>query len=420
MSPSAHSADPGRPGSGLPARPLRILLLGPVGGFHVEPMAQAVYERGHEVIVGGPVWDGGNTAHLMDDAIPVVPRTWPTARWLRRLLRETRPDVVHAHWMPVAALALLYGASPLIVSAWGSDVFRAAQAQRLAWRLVVRHADFLVASSDVLLGALQDLGAPADRTMLLNWGVDLAAFSPPAAGRGDARRALGLPSGRLILSPRSGADVYNPEIVLRAFERIADERDDVHLVLLRSADGARAPRPSRHADRVRALGQVPHDEMAGYYRAADVCVSIASSDSSPRSVWEAMACGTPCVLSDIPWVHELVAVDRHALVTAIGEEPVAEAICRLLDDPRFAARISEHARALVEEHRDRAVETRRLCELYERVAVEGRVRSRLPHALAPASAALGELQAVIRRRLRPPARHATPTAPSPGRDRPRP
>ncbi len=35
--------------------------------------------------------------------------------------------------------------------------------------------------------------------------------------------------------------------------------------------------------------------MARYYQAADVCVSIPSSDSSPRSVWEAMACGCPVV-----------------------------------------------------------------------------------------------------------------------------
>ena len=31
-------------------------MLGPIGGFHVEPMARAVYDHGYEVIVGGPVW----------------------------------------------------------------------------------------------------------------------------------------------------------------------------------------------------------------------------------------------------------------------------------------------------------------------------------------------------------------------------
>ena len=107
------------------SRRLRILMLGPVGGLHVEAMARAVYDRGHEVIVGGPVWPVASDSPTLNHHIPVSVRTWPTARWMRRLFRDTRPDVVHAHWMPIAGLALLYGASPLVVSAWGSDVFRA-------------------------------------------------------------------------------------------------------------------------------------------------------------------------------------------------------------------------------------------------------------------------------------------------------
>ncbi len=389
---SASAADGG-------SRRLRILMLGPIGGFHVEPMARAVYDHGYEVIVGGPVWAGVRDSHIRHHPIPVSVRTWPTARWMRRLLRETRPDVVHAHWMPTAGLALLYGASPLVVSAWGSDVFRASPLQRIAWRFVVRHADMLMGSSAALVRGLEDLGAPADRTVLLNWGVDLAAFCPPTGGRDAARRALGLPAGPMILSPRSDGDVYNAEIIVRAFDRVADERSDVTLVLLRTVAGGDGLGALRHPERVRTVGRVPHEQMADYYRAADVCVSIASSDSSPRSVWEAMACGAPCVLSDIPWVHELIKDEEHALVVPIDEEAVAEAMRRLLDDRPLAGRIRVDARRLVEEHRDRDRETERLCAIYEQVAREGGRRSRLPRALGPAAGAAGTAQAVVRRAL---------------------
>ena len=389
---SAHSARRG-------SRKLRILMLGPVGAFHVESMARAVYDHGYDVIVGGPAWSGPSDSPLLNHPIPVSLRTWPTARWMRRLLRETRPDVVHAHWMPIAGLALLYGASPLVVSAWGSDVFRATPLQRIAWRLVGHYADVLMGSSVALLRGLQDLGASPERTVLLNWGVDLGAFSPPWGGRQAARRALGLPPGPMIVSPRSGADVYNPEIVLRAFERVADERSDITLVLLRTVAGGDGLGPLRHPERVRIVGRVPHDAMADYYGAADVCVSIASSDSSPRSVWEAMACGAPCVLSDIPWVHELINDGEHALIVPIDEEAVAQALRRLLDDRPHAARISADARRLVEEHRDRDRETERLCAIYERVAREGGRRSRLPRTLGPATGAIGTAAAVVRRGL---------------------
>ena len=72
--------------------------------------------------------------------------------------------------------------------------------------------------------------------------------------------------------------------------------------------------------------------MASYYQAADVCVSIPSSDSSPRSVWEAMACGCPVVVSDLPWVHELIEPERDALVVPIEAAALAGAIGRVLED----------------------------------------------------------------------------------------
>jgi glycosyltransferase involved in cell wall biosynthesis len=150
---------------------------------------------------------------------------------------------------------------------------------------------------------------------------------------------------------------------------------------------------------VRIVGHVPYEEMARYYQAADVCVSIPSSDSSPRSVWEAMACGAPCVLSDIPWVRELIEDERHALVVPIDEDAVAEALRELLDNPALAGRIRVDARRLVEEHRDRDRETERLCAIYDQVALEGGRRSRLPRALGAAAGAAGTAEAIVRRAL---------------------
>ena len=212
-------------------RPLRVLMLGPLNHVHVEHLAVAVREQGYDVVVGGESWGAGQDSILSDYGIPVHVRTWPTARWMRRLLRETRPDVVHAHWMPIAEQALLYGARPLIATAWGSDVFLAGRRQRATYRLLIRHADILMADSAALAAALKNLGAPADRTMVLGWGVDLKAFSPATVHRSETRQALGLPPGPVILSPRWLRDLYNPQVILRAFERVAAERDDVTLVL---------------------------------------------------------------------------------------------------------------------------------------------------------------------------------------------
>jgi glycosyltransferase involved in cell wall biosynthesis len=284
--------------------------------------------------------------------------------------------------------------------AWGSDILLATPLQKLAYRLVVRHADVLIGDSAALVRALEDLGAPPGRTLVLNWGVDLKAFSPPTRDRTEIRGALGLPSGPVIFSPRSLTEVYNPRVILRAFERVADERGDVVLVLKHMGSDAPELGPLRHPDRVRVIGRVAYEEMVDYYRAADVCVSIASSDSSPRSVWEAMGCGAPCILSDLPWVHELIRDGDHALVVPVDEEAVAEAMRRLLTDRPLAQRISVEARLLVEDHRDADTELSRLCAVYERLAAGSANHCTARKAIGALAGAGGVAQALIRRRIR--------------------
>ena len=43
--------------------------------------------------------------------------------------------------------------------------------------------------------------------------------------------------------------------------------------------------------------------MPFYATDADVVLSVLSSDSSPRSVYESMACGTPVNVTELPWYH---------------------------------------------------------------------------------------------------------------------
>jgi glycosyltransferase involved in cell wall biosynthesis len=357
--------------SGPEHRPLRILMLGPLGNAHVEHMAIAVKQQGYDVVVAGEMWTDAWDSKLAEHGIPVHVRTWPTARWMRRLFAETGPDVVHAHWIPIAGQALVYGANPLVATAWGSDVLLANWRQKATYRVFLRHMDVVTADSAALAQALRRLGAPPDRMMVHGWGVDLGTFSPGTQLRSETRRELGLPPGPIVLSVRWLRDLYNPRIILRAFERLAGERDDITLLVKHLGREPPDLGPIRYPERVRIIGHVPYEEMASYYRAADVCVSIPSSDSSPRSVWEAMGCGTPCIVSDLPWVHELIREGQHALVVPISEEAVADAMRRVLSDQELADRLAREGRHLVDEHRDAEKELQRLCGVYESLARRG-------------------------------------------------
>lgn len=347
-------------------------MLGAVNHPHVEHLALAMHERGFEVVVAGDTVPDlpPSTLPLELRAAPLLARGSPRGavahvRWIRRLLRELRPDVVHAHWLPgFAFFAAVAGARPLVAMAWGSDVLRARRSQTLANRIALRRASLAMADSQALLDRLAALGA--GRCALVNWGVDLALFRP--RDRGELRAELGLGDGPVVLSPRSLMPVYNPRVIVDAWAQVAAERDDVQLVLKHMGVVREVLGELPFPERVHVVGHVDYERMPAYYAAADACVSIASSDSAPRSVFEAMACGAPCVLSDLPWVHEQIGDGREALVVPIEAGAVADALRRLLSDGSLAGGIAARGRALVEREHDRAALMDRLAETYRGLA----------------------------------------------------
>jgi glycosyltransferase involved in cell wall biosynthesis len=348
-------------------------MLGAVNHPHVEHLALAMHERGFEVVVAGDA-----VPDLPVSTLPLELRPGPRlprgsargavahVRWIRRLLRELRPDVVHAHWLPgFAFFAAVAGAEPLVAMAWGSDVLRARRSQTLANRVALRRAALAMADSQALLERLVALGAR--RSVLVNWGVDLSLFRP-FDDRGALRAELGLGDGPVVLSPRSLMPVYNPRVIVDAWAQVAAERDDVQLVLKHMGVVREVLGELPFPDRVHVVGHVEYERMAAYYGAADVCVSIASSDSAPRSVFEAMACGAPCVLSDLPWVHEQIADGREALIVPIDAGAVADALRRLLSDGALADGLAARGQELVERDHDRAVLMDRLADVYRGLA----------------------------------------------------
>src|SRR5205823_5215536 len=60
------------------------------------------------------------------------------------------------------------------------------------------------------------------------------------------------------------------------------------------------------AERVRFFDRVPYDAMVKFYNAADAVVSLATTDSAPMSVLEALACGAVVVATDLPSIRDWI------------------------------------------------------------------------------------------------------------------
>jgi glycosyltransferase involved in cell wall biosynthesis len=210
-------------------------------------------------------------------------------------------------------------------------------------------------------------GVPVE---VVRWGLDLEAFA--AGDQMAARSVLGLsPDGPLVASVRGLKPVYNPELLLEAFARVRAGRSDARLLLkhpLTDTPVSVQETVERLdlADAVTVLGNLPPERLPDVYRAADVVVSLASSDSSPRSVWEALACARPVVVSDLPWARDELA-DGQALLVPLEAAAVADGLDRVLGDDALSARLGAAGRELAAAELDPAACRARVDALYRSV-----------------------------------------------------
>ncbi len=297
---------------------------------------------------------------------------------LRALLADLRPDLVHAGPVPqVAFLAALAGARRLVSMSWGSDLL--VEARRLPWRWTARYAlarsTVFVCDCQTVRRAAHALGMPDERIVEFPWGVDLEHFSP---GEADClRRDLGIEEGAFVLlSTRAWEPLLGVEVLVEGFLRAAAREPRLHLVLL--ADGSlrgwveRRVEEAGLEDRVHRVGPVGYADLPRYHRAADLYVSASHSDGSSVSLMEAMACGRPALVSDIPGNREWVVPGVNGWWFRDGDPAdLAEKILLAAGFGDLAA-LGARARRVAEARADWRRNFRRLLEAYDLArALEG-------------------------------------------------
>lgn len=327
-----------------PERPLRLAFIGDPNSIHTRRWLTFFADRGHCVHLLVPSADSieeplpaGIEVHRFlawpHIPIPGLPRI-ATAIALRLALRRIRPDVLHAHFLArYGWAARLSGFRPYVITVWGSDVFVAATSSAAAqqWaRRSLSGAALITAVSEDLARRAIELGARPERVRIAQFGFDPRLFVPGPAPE-SLRDELRLRGRRVVLSPRGMTPLYRHEVAILTLALLPG---DVALVLSKwQAEPsylAQLEALTRELDlesRVRFVPPIPHDLMANYYRLADVVVSVPRTDAFPVTVLEAMACGTPVVVSDLPSAHEgLAGVDPGAIVAGDDPEAVAGAI----------------------------------------------------------------------------------------------
>lgn len=220
---------------------------------------------------------------------------------------------------------------------------------------VIGCSDVILANSLEEASQLRRLyGADPERVQVVPPGVDHAFFAP--GDQRGARKALGLDASAPTLlfvgriQPLKGLDVAIEALA----HLVAHGHRTARLVVVGGPSGAEGP---GELARVQALARAcgvaghidwrdpqPHHLLSSWYRAADVVVVPSRSESFGLVALEAAACGVPVVAAAVGGLRTLVVHGLTGLLVADRDPSAyAEAIHRLLSDPRFAGELGATA-----------------------------------------------------------------------------
>jgi glycosyltransferase involved in cell wall biosynthesis len=370
-----------------PARPLRIAYLGDANSIHFRRWVSFMAERGHSVTL--LIADGKTVAPGLPDSIGIERFTPFTSRRIRplgvivsrrslsRALARIQPDVLNAHFLTVHGYhAWISGFHPYVITLWGSDVFikpkKSRLAALLAW-ITLRAADMVMVNSEMLKKGALEVGAPAEKTEMIQFGVDLDRFAP-GPDPAQLRARLGLVGKRVVFSPRNITPLYRHQVVVQA---LANLPADVTVVMSRhraQPEELAAIESQAQAlglsDRLVVVPEIAHDEMPDFYRMADVVVSIPASDSTAVTILEALACERQIVAGSLPSVREwLGELDPAALVPIDDVAATTAALARAFArTPAERAEVGRSGRAIVKARADQARSLANVERLYRELA----------------------------------------------------
>jgi len=273
---------------------------------------------------------------------------------LRRVIKQVKPDLIHAGPIQRSAfLVALTGFHPLVSMSWGYDLLHDVDINpfwRWATRYTLHHSSAMVGDCDTIRHLAVSYGMPDDRIVTFPWGVDIHHFTVETSDHPS------IPTFS-ILSTRGFEFIYGIDVLARAFVIAARKRPELHLTMLGNGSLASAIRQiflvGAVYDRVQFPGQVTYEDLPSHYQKADVYICASHSDGTSISLLEALACGTPAIVSDIPGNQEWVTPGENGWLFPDGDaEALAREILNALEQRQILPEMGRNARKLAETRAD--------------------------------------------------------------------
>jgi glycosyltransferase involved in cell wall biosynthesis len=311
------------------------------------------------------------------DLLALAPKTEMdlTAAWrLSRILKQLKPDIVHAHdphGVAMAGLALSMStqlAKPPLVAARRVD-FHLRGSSLSRWKY--RQVDCFLCASDAIRQMLISDGVPAARAVTVHEGIDLERVeaAPPA----NLHAELWLPHHAPIVGNVAALVPHKGQRhLIEAARLVLPQVPDARFVI--AGEGELRPALERQ---IKDHHLEKHVLLAGFrpdvlslHKAFDIFVMSSVTEGLGTSLLDAMAAGKPVVATTAGGIPEVV-VDGETgfLVPPRDHDAMAGAIVKLLKDEALRHRMGEAGRARVRTIFSAERMVQETLRVYQRVAL---------------------------------------------------
>ncbi len=289
--------------------------------------------------------------------------------WLRcfrkfdRAIRELKPQIVHGYMGAANELGLLVRFRTAARVVWGlrasnldwSNYDRVSSWSYRAGAWLSRFADLIIVNS--YTGKTDNIanGYAGKRMLVIQNGIDTQRFQPNSAARYGTRREWGVGENQVLIGLVARLDpMKDHPSFMRAAALFSRQRDNVRFVCIGNGPAGYKRELQLLAGKLGLCDRLHwthgQNDMVAVYNALDLATSASScGEGFSNAIGEAMACGTPCVVTDVGDSARIVG-NPEQVVSPGDPQALAAAWQRILDlQPAQRAMLSQASRERIKQ-----------------------------------------------------------------------
>jgi glycosyltransferase involved in cell wall biosynthesis len=334
--------------------------------IHTYQLAKAEVAEGHEVTVIAAAAKDAPAEEMMEGVRVIRVKgsyTLSSGRAATRVLKDV--DIVHGHGTCARGHLSRNPGFPTVVkmhNTWLGELerhkrmgtpipFSRKASMRLYTRMdryCVRHADHVIAISEVIKAETLRYGIPEGKVTVIQNGVDIERFDVSDKVRASVRKRLGYSDSDVVVGYIGRVEPHkNVGELVKAVQGLKGTTK-VKLLVVGGGDALSGVKSAASSlkGRARFTGFVNYDQVPQYYAASDIIVYPSVYEPLGNVVLEAMAAGRPILASDVDGIPEIF-VEGAGYLFEPKAASIRERLQELVDDPDLRRKMGEKGRSSV-------------------------------------------------------------------------